>query len=79
MVIVSSGAIGVGLRRMDIDKKPRHLPQIQVYIVRWEQWFCMLRHRIGFGSYRSMPAVKAMGQSVRSSPAADRPGAPNAE
>ena len=30
VIIVSSGAIGVGLRRMDIDKKPSHLPKVQV-------------------------------------------------
>ena len=30
VVIVSSGAIGVGLRRMDVDKRPKHLPAIQV-------------------------------------------------
>lgn len=30
VVIVSSGAIGVGLRRMDIEKKPKHLAQLQV-------------------------------------------------
>ncbi|RDL38197.1 Glutamate 5-kinase [Venustampulla echinocandica] len=29
VIIVSSGAIGVGLRRMDIEKKPKHLPRIQ--------------------------------------------------
>jgi glutamate 5-kinase len=29
VVIVSSGAIGVGLRRMDLDKRPKHLPRIQ--------------------------------------------------
>ncbi|KAF2705663.1 glutamate 5-kinase [Pleomassaria siparia CBS 279.74] len=29
VVLVSSGAIGVGLRRMDLDKRPKHLPQIQ--------------------------------------------------
>lgn len=29
VVIVSSGAIGVGLRRMDIDKRPKHLAQLQ--------------------------------------------------
>lgn len=29
MVIVSSGAIGVGLRRMDKDKRPKHLAQLQ--------------------------------------------------
>ena len=39
VVIVSSGAIGVGLRRMDLDKRPKHLPRIQVsestYYVKW--------------------------------------------
>lgn len=30
VVIVSSGAIGVGLRRMNVDKRPKHLPRIQV-------------------------------------------------
>jgi len=29
VIIVSSGAIGVGLRRMDLDKRPKHLPRIQ--------------------------------------------------
>lgn len=30
VVIVSSGAIGVGLQRMDVDKRPKHLAQLQV-------------------------------------------------
>lgn len=30
VVIVSSGAIGVGLRRMEVEKRPKHLPQVQV-------------------------------------------------
>ncbi|KAI9826337.1 MAG: hypothetical protein M1832_000254 [Thelocarpon impressellum] len=29
VVIVSSGAIGVGLRRMDMEKRPKHLPRSQ--------------------------------------------------
>ncbi|KAI9888876.1 MAG: hypothetical protein M1814_006165 [Vezdaea aestivalis] len=29
VVLVSSGAIGVGLRRMDFDQRPKHLPKIQ--------------------------------------------------
>ena len=29
VIIVSSGAIGVGLRRMDMPKRPKHLPQAQ--------------------------------------------------
>ena len=34
VVIVSSGAIGVGLRRMDVEKRPKHLPRNQV-----RDWF----------------------------------------
>ena len=30
VIIVSSGAIGVGLRRMDVDKRPKHLSKLQV-------------------------------------------------
>ena len=30
VVIVSSGAIAVGVRRMDIEKKPKLLPRVQV-------------------------------------------------
>lgn len=30
VVLVSSGAIGVGLRRLDLDKKPKKLSAIQV-------------------------------------------------
>ena len=29
VIIVSSGAIGVGMRRMDLDRRPKHLPRIQ--------------------------------------------------
>ncbi|KAL2002051.1 hypothetical protein VTN02DRAFT_733 [Thermoascus thermophilus] len=29
VILVSSGAVGVGLRRMDVDKRPKHLPRIQ--------------------------------------------------
>jgi len=37
VVIVSSGAIGVGLRRMDVERKPKHLPRIQVWLERSEE------------------------------------------
>lgn len=30
VILVSSGAIGVGLRRMNINERPKHLPRIQV-------------------------------------------------
>jgi glutamate 5-kinase len=29
VILVSSGAIGVGLRRMDVEKRPKHLAQLQ--------------------------------------------------
>lgn len=32
VVLVSSGAVGVGLRRMDVDRRPKELPRIQVQI-----------------------------------------------
>lgn len=47
VIIVSSGAIAVGLRRMDVEKKPKHLPMIQA---------SMMDHRvpkvIAYGSQR---------------------------
>lgn len=33
VIIVSSGAIGVGLQRMDIDKRPKHLHALQVLLL----------------------------------------------
>lgn len=33
VIIVSSGAIGVGLRRMDLEKRPKHLPRVQVSLI----------------------------------------------
>lgn len=30
VIIVSSGAIGVALRMMNLDKRPKHLPRVQV-------------------------------------------------
>ncbi|KAI9742562.1 MAG: hypothetical protein M1818_003702 [Claussenomyces sp. TS43310] len=33
VVIVSSGAIGVGLRRMDVERRPKLLPQVQVWLI----------------------------------------------
>lgn len=29
VVLVSSGAIGIGLRRLDLDKRPKHLAAVQ--------------------------------------------------
>ncbi|KAH6654491.1 glutamate 5-kinase [Truncatella angustata] len=47
VIIVSSGAIGVGLQRMDVEKKPKHLAQLQALaaigqcrlISLWDQLF----------------------------------------
>lgn len=38
VIIVSSGAVGVGLQRMDIENRPKHLPQIQVCIIAARRW-----------------------------------------
>ncbi|PVI04484.1 glutamate 5-kinase-like protein [Periconia macrospinosa] len=54
VVIVSSGAIGVGLRRMDLDKRPKHLPKVQALAAigqcrlmsLWDQLFGHLHHPI---------------------------------
>ncbi|KAF8856633.1 glutamate 5-kinase [Acephala macrosclerotiorum] len=54
VIIVSSGAIGVGLRRMDIEKRPKHLPRIQALaaigqsrlIGIWDNFFSHLRQPI---------------------------------
>ncbi|KAF2019411.1 glutamate 5-kinase [Aaosphaeria arxii CBS 175.79] len=54
VVLVSSGAIGVGLRRMDIEKRPKHLPQVQALAAigqsrlmsLWDQLFGHVRQPI---------------------------------
>ncbi|KAG9246964.1 Aspartate/glutamate/uridylate kinase [Calycina marina] len=54
VIIVSSGAIGVGLRRMDLDKRPKHLPRVQALaaigqsrlIGLWDSLFAHLRQPI---------------------------------
>ncbi|KUJ19183.1 glutamate 5-kinase [Mollisia scopiformis] len=54
VIIVSSGAIGVGLRRMDVEKRPKHLPRIQALaaigqcrlIGIWDTLFSHLRQPI---------------------------------
>ncbi|ORY09499.1 glutamate 5-kinase-like protein, partial [Clohesyomyces aquaticus] len=54
VVLVSSGAIGVGLRRMDLDKRPKHLPKIQALAAigqcrlmsLWDQLFGHVRQPI---------------------------------
>ncbi|KAI9055417.1 hypothetical protein LZ554_000371 [Drepanopeziza brunnea f. sp. 'monogermtubi'] len=54
VIIVSSGAIGVGLRRMNLEKRPKHLPRIQALaaigqcrlISLWDSLFGHLRQPI---------------------------------
>ncbi|KAL1598852.1 Glutamate 5-kinase [Paraconiothyrium brasiliense] len=54
VVLVSSGAIGVGLRRMDLDRRPKHLPQVQALAAigqsrlmsLWDQLFGHMRQPI---------------------------------
>ncbi|MCJ1227616.1 hypothetical protein MMC12_004272 [Toensbergia leucococca] len=54
VVIVSSGAIGVGLRRMDVEKRPKHLPRMQALaavgqcrlISLWDSLFGHLRQPV---------------------------------
>ena len=55
VVLVSSGAIGVGLRRMDLDKRPKHLPKVQALAAigqcrlmsLWDQLFGHMQQPIG--------------------------------
>ncbi|KAI0187687.1 glutamate 5-kinase [Xylaria flabelliformis] len=54
VVIVSSGAIGVGLRRMDVDRRPKHLSKLQALaaigqcrlISLWDSLFAHLQQPI---------------------------------
>jgi glutamate 5-kinase len=54
VVLVSSGAIGVGLRRMDLDKRPKHLPRVQALAAigqcrlmsLWDQLFSVMRQPV---------------------------------
>ncbi|KAF2455118.1 gamma-glutamyl kinase [Lineolata rhizophorae] len=54
VVLVSSGAIGVGLRRMDVERRPKHLPQVQALAAigqcrlmsLWDQLFGHMRQPV---------------------------------
>lgn len=65
VVIVSSGAIAVGLRRMDVGNKPKHLPRIQVGLLfsigQCHPFRDMLMGLLGSGSSRAMPAYRPLG------------------
>lgn len=62
VVIVSSGAIAVGLQRMSIAKKPKHLAQVQVSTP--ERLARMLTLLAGSRSNRTVPAYVNMGLSL---------------
>jgi glutamate 5-kinase len=50
VIIVSSGAIGVGLRRMDVEKRPKHLSKLQVgTLVEWK------KHELGSHIFHDRP------------------------
>lgn len=78
VIIVSSGAVGVGLRRMDVDRRPKHLPAIQVRPqseVCWSSgdWTNLSRAVcLGFGSCWTMSVDEHLGQPVCPSAAAHR-------
>ena len=76
VVIVSSGAIGVGLRRMDVDKRPKHLAQLQVSVP--SPIHCLgpaltMPWNPGPRSDRPMSSHEFVGQPLRASGATNRP------
>ena len=69
VVIVSSGAIGVGLRRMDVDRRPKLLPQVQARQMVSALGFANLL--TGIGSHWTMSPNPSVGQPVRTLAAAN--------
>lgn len=68
VVIVSSGAIGVGLQRMDVEKRPKHLPRIQVLPTMFKMSRVKLTvYWVGSRSSRPVSAHESMGQPIHSS------------
>lgn len=74
VVIVSSGAIGVGLRRMDVDRRPKHLPRNQV-CSGCPALICSAYKTAGISSYRTVSAHKSMGQPFYPPSTTSSPGA----
>lgn len=70
VVIVSSGAIGVGLRRMDVDRRPKHLAQLQVRTPQHEEKNAAFSSKLtflsltGLGCYWTVPSHFPLGQPV---------------
>lgn len=73
VVLVSSGAIGVGLKRMNMASRPKSLSGKQASssgVFNLEA--LVIKRSTGIGSYWSRPAYCALGQSVWSVGTADR-------
>lgn len=64
VIIVSSGAIGVGLRRMNIEKRPKHLPRIQVRSIGTPCYMSDLIGCLGSCSDRSMSTHWRLGHAL---------------
>ena len=79
VVIVSSGAIAVGLRRMDVEKRPKHLPRIQVRSRRSASGSRRMTCVIGIGCGRTMPTYEPLGELIRPSTTTCRPNTFNKE
>lgn len=76
VIIVSSGAIGVGLRRMDVEKRPKHLAKLQVGGL--DEILQLLVNEIltsvmaGLGGHWPVSVDEPLGQSLHPSPPAHR-------
>ena len=74
VVLVSSGAIGVGLKRMDIGSRPKSLAKKQV---RTNDAIAVIRNIFdcyqGTRCHRPRSSHRSVGQSVRTAWPADRP------
>lgn len=73
VIIVSSGAVGVGLRRMDVDQRPKYLPRLQVSEKNAYRTAIMLTALIGPFCCRAMPLNVVMGLTVQPSSTTSRP------
>lgn len=68
VVLVSSGAIGVGLKRMEVATRPKALSKKQVRTVIYHVWWHVGSIGVygqGSGCNRSRAAYRAMGQPLR--------------
>ena len=81
VVIVSSGAIAVGLRRMQVEKRPKYLPRIQVHtsLNIPAKRSSMLIFIQGLCSGRTVSAYEPLGKPVCPSTAACRANPPDEE